>query len=114
MTHLCVCFSEDEDMYNDSGREKNTKYDQKGVVDEDGLRKIINSDEEDEEEEKKEGEEGKDEPEKEEKKDGIIKNKMFIIIINALFRKMVQTMSPTGDFQWAIYMYRNKDKKLHM
>ncbi len=25
-----------------------------------------------------------------------------IIIINALFRKMVQTMSSTGDFQWAI------------
>ncbi len=23
--------------------------------------------------------------------------------MNALFRKMVQTMSPTGDFQWAIY-----------
>ncbi len=32
------------------------------------------------------------------------KNKqLIIIIINALFRKMVQTMSPTGDFQWAIY-----------
>ncbi len=27
----------------------------------------------------------------------------IIIVINAFFRKMVQTMSPAGDFQWVIY-----------
>ncbi len=31
---------------------------------------------------------------------------LLLIIINTLFRKMVQTMSPTGDFQWAIYKKR--------
>ncbi len=35
---------------------------------------------------------------------------IIIIIINALFRKMVQTMSPTGDFQWAWLMYSRKLK----
>ncbi len=31
---------------------------------------------------------------------------IIIIIINASFRNMVQTMLPTGDFQWAIYKKR--------
>lgn len=51
--------SDDEQMYDETGRDD--KYQEKGVVDEDGLRKLLDSDEEDEEEEKKDDENEEDE-----------------------------------------------------
>lgn len=49
-------------MYDETGRDD--KYEQKGVVDEDGLRKLLDTDEEDEEEEKKDEENEEDDEDK--------------------------------------------------
>lgn len=54
--------SDDEQMYDETGRDD--KYEQKGVVDEDGLRKLLDTDEEDEEEEKKDEENEEDDEDK--------------------------------------------------
>lgn len=53
--------SDDEQMYDETGRSERDRYEEKGVVDEDGLRKLLDSDEEDEEEAKKEEDNEEDE-----------------------------------------------------
>ena len=50
-------FSDDEQMYDDKGRDESDKYQDKGVEDEEGLKKLVDSgDEEEEDEDKKEDE----------------------------------------------------------
>jgi len=53
--------SNDDDMHDNKNRDKNDKYDDKGVADEDGLRKVLESGDEDEDEENKDEEEKEDE-----------------------------------------------------
>jgi len=49
--------SDDEQMYDDKGRDESDKYQDKGVEDEEGLKKLVDSgDEEEEDEDKKEDE----------------------------------------------------------
>ena len=49
--------SDDEQMYDDKGRDESDKYQDKGVEDEEGLRKLVDSgDEEEEDEDKKDDE----------------------------------------------------------
>jgi len=49
--------SDDEQMYDDKGREESDKYQDKGVEDEEGLKKLVDSgDEEEEDEDKKDDE----------------------------------------------------------
>ena len=62
--------SEDDDMYNDQRGMKGEKYEDKGVVDEDGLRKIIASDDEEEEEEQKDEDKKKEEEGEGDNKEG--------------------------------------------
>lgn len=57
-----VC-SDDEMMYDDKVRDESEKYQDKGVEDEEGLRKIVESGDEDEEDEEKKDEENEDEEE---------------------------------------------------
>jgi len=61
--------SDDEGMYDEKGRDESEKYEQKGVEDEDGLRKLVNSDDEDEEED-----EEKKEDENEDEEEGKVKD----------------------------------------
>ena len=50
-------FSDDEQMYDDKGRDESDKYQDKGVEDEEGLKKLVDSgDEEEEDEDKKDDE----------------------------------------------------------
>lgn len=71
-----LVYSNDEDMYNKEDRDEN-KYGEKGVEDEDGLRKLVDSEDEDEEEEEDEKKKKKatDENEEEDEKDGKKKKK---------------------------------------
>ena len=49
--------SDDEQMYDDKGRDESDKYQDKGVEDEEGLRKLVDSgDEEEEDKDKKDDE----------------------------------------------------------
>ena len=50
-------------MYDDKARDESDKYQDKGVEDEEGLRKIVESGDEDEEDEEKKEEENEDEEE---------------------------------------------------
>ena len=53
----CAVASDDEQMYDDKDRDESDKYQDKGVEDEEGLRKLVDSgDEEDEDEDKKDDE----------------------------------------------------------
>jgi len=61
--------SDDEMMYDDKGRDESDKYKDKGVEDEEGLRKIVESGDEDEEDEEKKDEEN-DEDEESRMKEG--------------------------------------------
>ena len=56
-------FSDDEQMYDDKGRDESDKYQDKGVEDEEGLRKLVDSGDEEEEEEDKKDEEIEEEDE---------------------------------------------------
>lgn len=53
----CVVVSDDEQMYDEKGRDESDKYQDKGVEDEEGLKKLVDSgDEEEEDEDKKDDE----------------------------------------------------------
>ena len=53
----CSVVSDDEQMYDDKGRDESDKYQDKGVEDEEGLRKLVDSGDEEEEDEDKKDEE---------------------------------------------------------
>jgi transcription initiation factor TFIIF subunit alpha len=59
---MCLC-SDDEMMYDEKGRDDSDKYQDKGVEDEEGLRKIVDSGDEDEDEEDKKEEENEEDDE---------------------------------------------------
>ena len=71
-------------MYAESSKVKSEKYDEKGVVEEDGLRKFLDSDEDDEEE-KKVGEEEKKEDDEEPTKEGKVKKEGRILNQKAMY-----------------------------
>jgi len=83
--------SDDEQMYDDKGRDDSDKYQDKGVEDEEGLRKLVDSDDEEEEDEDKkddeieEDEESKSKDEKAKGGSGEIMNRLisfaFILFI---------------------------------
>ena len=54
---LDVLVSDDEQMYDDKDRDESVKYQDKGVEDEEGLRKLVDSGDEDEEDEDKKDDE---------------------------------------------------------
>lgn len=58
--------SDDEQMYDETGRGESNKYEERGVVDEEGLKKLLDSDDEDEEEKKDEENDEEEEKTKEE------------------------------------------------
>jgi len=60
---LWFMFSDDEQMYDDKGRDESDKYQDKGVEDEEGLRKLVDSEDEEEEDEDKKDEEIDDDDE---------------------------------------------------
>lgn len=72
-------------MFKDSSKVSSEKYDEKGVVEEDGLRKLIDSDEEEEEEQNKEEEDKEEEEEAGKSKEGktegkfIAQNSIFVV-----------------------------------
>lgn len=72
---MCLC-SDDEMMYEEKDRDESDKYQDKGVEDEEGLRKIVESGDEDEDEEDKKEEEN-DEDDDTRTKDG--KDKGFLL-----------------------------------
>ena len=72
--------------------EKEKKYEEKGVAEEDGLRNILNSDDEDEEEEEnKDEEDNEDEEKKDEEKATKEKSENFLFFV-VFFGKEFETM----------------------
>ena len=72
-------------MYADRSKVKSDKYDDKGVVEEDGLRKLIDSDEEDEDEKKNQDEdEKKDEDDEAETREKTKKGRLVRVYVECI------------------------------
>ena len=99
-------------MYNQEGREKLDKYEEKGVADEEGLKKQLDSDDEDEEEEKKDEENQEDEENQSQNNKGInlyieAKNYIFLSPNKHNFRDIELKFVFFLNFHTANYIYIN-------